>query len=382
MATTAVMSARSAAMRASIIGVAAHVLFVIAVLGTHHNDPSWFVRFGVDAQQSALGRQVLGSVSTHPGVGADGQYFWILARDPLLLNPQTLAVWLDRPVYRAQRIGYPAFAAPWRLFGERSLLWGLLLGNIAVVAIGSYLTARLAISLGLPARTALAFAFNPGVIFSTMFDLCDALALAATIGALYAAVTRRRLALACFSAVAGLTKEPAVLALGAAALASGAANSADGRPTFDGKTRMLLIAPAALAIGAWGGYVRARFGSASASVVEFAPPFVGLATAWQTRWSDGRVVETLSAAALLIAACAVVVLFARRRTLLLSAALPYALLVPFLSEHVMLFTTNALRAFAPAFTFLWLELYRRKDPNRTAELDRGRSSWSSSARSE
>ncbi len=105
-------------------------------------------------------------------------------------------------------------------------------------------------------------------------------------------------------------------------------------------------------------------------------------TAWQTRWSDGRIVDTLSAAALLIAACAVVVLFARRRTLLLSAALPYALLVPFLSEHVMLFTTNALRAFAPAFTFLWLELYRRKDPNRTAELDRGRSSWSSSARSE
>ena len=97
--------------------------------------------------------------------------------------------------------------------------------NIAVVAIGSYLTARLAMCLGLPARTALAFAFNPGVIFSTMFDLCDALALAATMGALYAAVTRKRLALVCFSAVAGLTKEPAVLALGAAALASGAANS-------------------------------------------------------------------------------------------------------------------------------------------------------------
>jgi len=32
----------------------------------------------------------------------------------------------------------------------------------------------------------------------------------------------------------------------------------------------------------------------------------------------------------------------------------------FLSEHVLFFTTNALRAFAPAFTFLWLELYRRK----------------------
>ena len=215
--------------------------------------PSWFVRFGVDAQQSALGRQVLGSVSTHPGVGA---------RRPILLDPCARSAppqsantrRLARPARCTARNESGTRRSPprRRLFGERSLLWGLLLGNIAVVAIGSYLTARLAISLGLPARTALAFAFNPGVIFSTMFDLCDALALAATIGALYAAVTRRRLALACFSAVAGLTKEPAVLALGAAALASGAENSADGRPTFDGKTRMLLIAPAALAIGAWG----------------------------------------------------------------------------------------------------------------------------------
>jgi len=382
MSRTAVTSAGTTAIRASVIGVAAHVLFVVGVLSTHHNDPSWFVRFGVEAEQTVLGREVLGDVSTHPGVGADGQYFWILARDPLLLNPQQTATWLDRPVYRAQRIGYPAFAAPWRLLGERTLLWGLLLANIAVVAAGSYFTARLAMCLGLPARTALAFAFNPGVIFSTMFDLCDALALAATVGALYAAVTRKRVALACLSAVAGLTKEPAVLALGAAALVGGAGGARDGRPALEGKTRALLIAPAALAIGAWGGYVRARFGSASASVVEFAPPFVGLVTAWQTRWSDGRIVETVSAAGILIAACAVVFLFARRRTLLLAAALPYALLVPFLSEHVMLFTTNALRAFAPAFTFLWLELYRRKDLIRTAESDPGRSSLPLSARSE
>jgi hypothetical protein len=382
MSRTAVTSAGTTAIRASVIGVAAHVLFVAGVLSTHHNDPSWFVRFGVEAEQTVLGRHLLGEVSTHPGVGADGQYFWILARDPFLLNPSQMAAWLDRPVYRAQRIGYPAFAAPWRLFGERSLLWGLVLVNIAVVAIGSYLTARLAMCLGLPARTALAFAFNPGVIFSTMFDLCDALALAATVGALYAAVTRKRLALVCFSVVAGLTKEPAVLALGAAALASGVGGSRDGRPALDGKTRALLIAPAALAIAAWGGYVRARFGFASASVVEFAPPFVGLATAWQTRWSDGRIVETVSAAGILIAACAVVFLFARRRTLLLSAALPYALLVPFLSEHVMLFTTNALRAFAPAFTFLWLELYRRKDFIRMAESDPARPRPQLSARTE
>ena len=177
-------SARVAAVRASAIGVAAYVVWVTTVLATHGADPSWFVRFGVDAKQTMLGRQVLGSVITHPGIGADGQLFWILARDPLLLHPQQTAAWLDRPIYRAQRVAYPALAAPWRLFGERSLLWGLLLENISLVAIGSYFTARLAIASGLPARTALAFAFNPGVIFATMFDLSDVLALAATVAAL------------------------------------------------------------------------------------------------------------------------------------------------------------------------------------------------------
>jgi len=337
------------------------------MLATHQADPSWFVRFGVDAKQTILGQKALGSVVVHPGIGADGQFFWILAHDPLLLHPQQIAEWIDRPVYRAQRIAYPALAAPWRLFGERGLLWALLLENVAVVAIGSYFTARLASSLGLPPRAALGFAFNPGVIFATMFDLCDALALAATVGALYAAVSRKRPALVLLSALAGLAKEPAALALAGAALTKGLGRPHNGRPQLEGEARMLLIIPAVLAIITWGLYIRSRFDWSPTNVVEFAPPFVGFVNAWRTRWSAGLPVEILWATGLLIASGAIVLLFARRRTMLLCAALPYALLVPFLSHHVLLFTTNALRAFAPAFTFLWLEVYRR-GPDREEAL--------------
>jgi hypothetical protein len=351
-----------AAVRAAAIGLTAHIVFVASMLATHHGDPSWFVRFGVDARQTIRGRQLLGEVVTHPGVGADGQFFWILARDPLLLHPPETAAWLDEPVYRAQRVAYPALAAVWRPFGERAVLWGLLVENLVAVAIGSYLTALLAMRLGLPARTGLAFAFNPGVMFATMFDLCDALALAATVGALYTALSKRRTVLVVLSAIAGLAKEPAALALGAAALATGFGARGEGRPSLDRVSRGLLIAPAALAISAWALYVRVRLEWSRTSLVVFTPPFVGFVRAWQTRWAvEGRIVDAATAAALLIAAGAVIVLFARRRTLLLAAALPYALIVPFLSEQVMLYTTNALRAFAPAFTFLWMEIYRRTD---------------------
>jgi hypothetical protein len=350
-----------AAVRVSALGLIAHLVFAVSMLATHHGDPSWFVRFGVDAPQTTLGRRILGEVVTHPGVGADGQYFWTLARDPFLLHPRETAAWLDLPVYRAQRFAYPALAAPWRLFGERGVLWALILENLAVVAIGSYLTARLATRLGLPARAGLAFAFNPGVMFAVMFDLCDALALAATVGALYAAVSKRRATLVLLSVLAGLAKEPALLALGAVSLVTGfGANEV--RPPLDRLTRALLVVPAALAVGAWAIYIRMRLEWPPNHVADLSLPLVGFVRAWQTRWAvEGRVVDTVVACALLVAACVVIVLFVRRRTLLLAAALPYAVLVPFLGVPVILFTNNALRAFAPAFTFLWLEVYRRTD---------------------
>lgn len=358
LAIPAVTPANRAALRASAIGLTVHLVFVVSMLATHHGDPSWFVRFGVDAPQTVLGRQLLGGVVTHPGVGADGQYFWALARDPFLSHPQETAALLDLPVYRAQRVAYPALAAPWRVFGERGVLWALIIENLAVVAIGSYLTARLAMSLGLPARTGLAFAFNPGVIFAAMFDLCDALALAATVGALYAAVSRKRVALVAFSVLAGLAKEPALLALGAASLVTGF-SAKEVRPPLDRMTRSLLVVPAALAVGAWAVYVRMRLEWPANNVDDFSLPFVGFVRSWQMRWAaEGQFADAIVAGALVVAASVVVVLFVRRRTLLLAAALPYALLVPFLGVPVILFTNNALRAFAPAFTFLWLEIYR------------------------
>jgi hypothetical protein len=67
----------------------------------------------------------------------------------------------------------------------------------------------------------------------------------------------------------------------------------------------------------------------------------------------------------------VLVRFWRRRTLLLSAAMPFALMLPFLSVVVLDLSINSLRALAPAVSFLILDYYGERSsarPTRRRDL--------------
>ncbi len=66
---------------------------------------------------------------------------------------------------------------------------------------------------------------------------------------------------------------------------------------------------------------------------ELTPPLAGYAEAWRA--------GARAAVPLLPLAAATLVLWWRRRTLLLSAAVPYALLVPFLSANVLGYATGS-----------------------------------------
>jgi len=71
----------------------------------------------------------------------------------------------------------------------------------------------------------------------------------------------------------------------------------------------------------------------------------------------------------LIAAVVVVVRWWKRRSHALSVALPYALLVPFLSIYVIDLPQNAIRAIGPALSFLVVDLYAMQfvaEPRRAA----------------
>ena len=120
----------------------------------------------------------------------------------------------------------------------------------------------------------------------------------------------------------------------------------------------LAVVPAAVAVG-WGGYVRWRLGWPASQIQEFAFPFYGYVDAYRRGWRPvGNYADAVVAVAVLGVAVAVVVLWWRRRGMLLTAALPFALLVPLFSSQVLDLADNSMRAIGPALTLLVIECYR------------------------
>ena len=198
----------------ALLGLVLQLLIVGVFLGREGGNPEWFVHFGRSASALPLARQVLGRDVLVPNLhGSDGQAYWILARDPLLLHPNANARFIDRPVYRAQRIIYPALAAPFRLAGERGLLWGLIIGNLLAGAIGGLVTGLLSVELGGPAFLALAFVVNPAPVVSTIADMSDGVALMALVATVLLLVRGDRRWMLVTGAIAALAKEPSLLGL-------------------------------------------------------------------------------------------------------------------------------------------------------------------------
>jgi hypothetical protein len=103
-------------------------------------------------------------VDNRLGKGHDGKFFFAQANDPWLLEPETHAATLDRPVYRSQRMLYPMLAGGFGLFGPWAVVWGLLTVSVLAIAAGTYATALVAEGMGASAWWGLAFGLNIGVV--------------------------------------------------------------------------------------------------------------------------------------------------------------------------------------------------------------------------
>src|SRR5438874_8479220 len=143
------------------------------------------------------------------------------------------------------------------MFGERAMVWALVLVNLAAIGFGAYWCARLAAAVGAPDRMTLAFVLNPAVVTAVFMDASDALAIALVLCGLVLYLERSRpgrlgWAAAAFAAAA-LTKEISLLAPAALA-ASAVLRRRDWRPS------VALTLPAVAVTAMWAIYVRARLG--------------------------------------------------------------------------------------------------------------------------
>ncbi len=342
------------AVRLAIAAFFFYALVCGARLAQHGWDPSDLVRFGTAMPQTVeRAKIILPRLHEQEDVGHDGMQFWTLARDPLLLHPDDTKMFLDRPTYRARRMLYPFLCAPWRIGGEELLLWGMIATNLIAVGIGTFASVRLMEFFGANARGAIGFALNPGVAFAVFIDGCDALALACLVLFLLAVVREKWWHAIAFAALAALTKEPSLIAIAGALIVV--------KKSLWTRAQILLI-PTLVTI-AWAVYAQWRLGASPSHVREFGIPFAGYVASvryWisASAWPDflvGTLVVALS--------IAIVVRFVRKRTLLLGAALPFALMTPLLSFDVYSLMHNIARAFAPAFTFLWMDYYVQRDTN-------------------
>jgi len=191
---------------------------------------------GIHRQVTHYGHDLTGFVQfgsffaphTHPPAGAvvlsggaasgyDGQFYYVLARDPLLLHHSTLAD-LGAQAFRANRIGYPALAALVSRGAHVTLPLALLSVNVAVVLA---LTAGFALYLRSRGRSglwALALGLLPGFLLATLRDLTDPLATAAALGGVIAYTRGRRWPAGVLLGVAVLTRDVMALVVVAVAL--------------------------------------------------------------------------------------------------------------------------------------------------------------------
>jgi hypothetical protein len=344
----------------AVVAVLVYLVGIVARLPIADGDPATFVRFGSRSATYPLATQVFGDRLYAPTwQGHDGQAFWVMARDPLLLDPANARTYIQAPGTRAGRILYPVLVAPWRIGGESALLWGMLLTNLVALGAGTYVTARFAQRLGGTATGGLAFAANPAVYFGVLLDLSDVLLVALLVGFVYL-VHRKRFGPAIAVAIAaGLAKESALaIVLSVAVLAPGLPR------------RFRIAAPTASigVYGLWMLYQRSRIGTDVDNVRAFSVvPLKGWWDAMTKAWlvTEDYWMVAIAGVVMFVLAGYIIVRFFRRRTLLMAAALPMAVAGIFYAGEVVKQPEDLSRSLGASITFLALDVIAERSRART-----------------
>lgn len=150
-----------------------------------------------------------------PGHGYDGQFFWRLAVDPSEWDVGAHEGVAFDGDYRVPRIGYPLLAHLAAGGQAGAVVWTLVGVNVAAVGAIAYAGALIAARGGSPPVWGLALAAAPGLVLALGRDLAECVTVACLVGGLAALQRGRPLVAAGAWALAVLTREQALLTVGA-----------------------------------------------------------------------------------------------------------------------------------------------------------------------
>ena len=152
--------------------------------------------------------------------GYDGQFYYRLARDPFTSTWTDYGIRLDVPTYRQQRIFLPLLV--WAMsFGREAPVAPLfLLINIGSVALLAWCSAKLIEMVGANPWWSAAVWMYPGWVVSMTRDCAEILEVALLLATLLAVRKKRMVVATVLAICAVLTKETAMIAIAAFAVAS------------------------------------------------------------------------------------------------------------------------------------------------------------------
>ena len=338
-------AADAAERRAVAVALLIGVLIVAASLLRHDGDIAGLIKFGEGANAQVITEHVedvLGrEVATVEAGGHDGKFFFLQALDPLFLNPNEHAAQLDRPIYRSQRMLFPAIAGVGGLLSAEAAMWSMAIVNLVAIAADTMAAGRIAQRLGGSAWLGLSFSLNPGIVFE--FDVSGAgiVAFACAAWGTLAVMDRRNRAAIGWFVAAVLAREVMLLYL---------AGVCCHRLWTDRRIPWLIGGIPFLSVVAWAGYIRLRLdvGTGVDEVQEFGVPFGGMADAlgnWLSNPSQIAVIACLVAAMPLLVVRAI-----QRPNPLAWGALGFVLLAIFMTRQVWWNFFDITRAVAPIIT--------------------------------
>ena len=223
----------------------------VRVLAAADFEITTFLAFGEDAVEiTQYAEDVLGErVQVRAAQGHDGKFFFLQAMDPLYLEPGEHSVFLDRPVYRAQRMLYPLVAGVGGLLPARAVPWSMVLVNVLAIGWGGLGTARLAARYGASPWWGLAFPLNVGMLAEFVISGAGIVAFAAAVWGVLALEEDRPGLAATWLTASVLAREAMLLFVVGAAFQRWR------------RTRQIpvgLVSAPVLAVLAWAGYLRLR----------------------------------------------------------------------------------------------------------------------------